>query len=217
MLTICCWRKPAFFEACSCDHQRYYWLRAGDLVFLWDYEGTPYTGYSDYDKAQRRLAWYVFDGIGAKVFFEDGDTLCYGGGNGLVSFSRYKNDFGDAFDSYFVSKAFDLGSPNILKTFMEVYPSFRGDGNVKVTITVGNENTDEYMRRDVDIKSFSWDEFNWSAFTWRLIKLAKTYAMKLRMKMAAYIQIRVEGNEKNRGVGLTGLRITYCVNRKVRD
>lgn len=202
-------------DARSCDFERYYWLCVGDKVFLWDYEGTPYYNYADYEKAQRRLAWYRFDGIAANDFLADGQ-LFYASQKGIVKFIKNKNDFGNAFKAHYVSKAFDLGKPNLLKTFVEVYPSFRGDGNVKTTVTVGNEKTDTYMKRDVDIKSFSWEEFNWSAFTWHLIKFTKTLVMKLRMKMVSYIQINVVGNHINRGFGLAGLRISYYMNRKVK-
>lgn len=202
-------------DAVSCDYERYYWLYAGGHVYLWDYESTPYHNYSDYDKAQRRLAWYRFDSIHPNDFFA-GDMLTYGSDVGLVRFIRYKNDFGNAYKSYYISKAFDLGAPNIKKTFMEVYPSFRGDGNVKATVTVGSDKTDTYMSKTVDIRTFSWDEFNWEAFTWNVVKFAKTFVMKLRMKLVSYIQIKVEGNEINRGVGLTGMRLTYFINGKMK-
>ncbi len=202
-------------QACSCDYARYYWLCAGGYVYLWDYEQTPYYNYSDYEKAQKRLAWYRFSGINANVFYS-GESLHYGCAEGIVKFIQNKNDFGEAYNAYFVSKAFDLGKPQVLKTFMEVYPSFSSDGNVKVTVSVGNEKTDEFMSKNIDIKSFDWGEFNWEAFTWNIIKYAKTFAMKLKMRMVSFIQIKVTGSEANRGVGLTGIRISYFINRKVK-
>lgn len=202
-------------SACSVDFERYYWLCVGDKVFLWDYEQTPYTNYSDYEKAQRRLAWYAFDGIDANDFCADGD-LYYASDNGIVQFTKNKNDFDGAFEAYFTSKAFDLNNPNVKKTFMELYPSFRSDGDVKATVRVGNEKTDNYMSRGVDIRSFDWDDFSWGAFTWNIIKFTKTIVMKLRMKMVSYLQVEVVGNEINRSFGLTGIRITYYLNRKVK-
>ncbi|MDD5018583.1 MAG: hypothetical protein PHO15_10865 [Eubacteriales bacterium] len=97
---------------------------------------------------------------------------------------------------------------------MCVYPSFSGEGNVKATVSVGNENTDSFMSREYDIRSFDWDDFNWSAFTWHVIKYAKTYAMRIGMRRASYIQIKVSSDDMDRGVGLSGLRMTYYVNRK---
>ena len=200
-------------DACSCDYEQYYWLCTGGSVYLWDYGTAPYYNYADYDKAQRRLAWYRFDNISA-YDFHAGDGLWYGGDNGIVKFTKNKNDFNEAYTAYFLSKSFDLGNPDEKKTFMYVYPSFSGDGNVKATVTVGNEERDDYMSRSFDIRSFGWDDFNWAAFTWHIIKYAKTYAIRLGMRRSAYIQIKVSNDEKDRGFGLSGLRMTYFVNRK---
>ena len=202
-------------DACSADYERYYWLNAGSRVYLWDYEQTPYTNYADYEKAQRRLAWYVFDGIDANDFCYC-DGLCYASSSGIVKFTKNKNDFGRAYDAYYYSKAFDLGAPNKKKTFMELYPSFRGEGNVKATVSVGSEKNDNYFSREVDIRSFGWDNFSWSVFTWNVIKFAKTFIMKIRMKMVSYIQVKIVGGELNRSFGLTGLRITYYLNGKAK-
>ena len=99
---------------------------------------------------------------------------------------------------------------------MELYPSFRGEGNVKAIVTVGSEKKDDHFSRDVDIRSFGWDNFSWAAFTWNVIKFAKTFVMKIRMRMVSYIQVKVVSNEVDRGFGLTGMRITYYLNRKVK-
>lgn len=203
-------------SACSVDYERYYWLKAGNKVYLWDYEQTPYTNYSDYEKAQRRLAWYVFDGINANDFCNDGGELYYGSDSGIIKFIRKMNDFGNAYNSYYYSKAFDLGCPNIKKTFMELYPSFIGDGNVKAVVTVGSDKKDEHIRREIDVCSFGWNNLTWSAFTWNIIKFTKTFVMKLRMRMVQYLQVKVMSNEMNRSFGLTGMRITYYLNRKIK-
>lgn len=201
--------------ASSCDYDRYYWLCANGRVYLWDYDTTPYYNYADYDKAQKRLAWYRFDNIRATDFFEDGG-LCYGGENGIVKFAKSRNDFGEAINAWFKSKAFDLGSPEDEKTFVNLYPSFSMDGNILVRVTAGNERMDVFRTAEFDIRSFDWSDFNWSAFTWNRIKYAKTFAMRLNMRRAAFLQVKVSGSEIDRGVGLSGLRVTYYVNRKMK-
>lgn len=203
-------------DACSVDSGRYYWLCAGGHVYLWDYEQTPYYNYADYEQAQRRLAWYRFDNVQANVFCDDTDGLCYGSDDGIVQFINDKNDFGKGFVSYYMSKAFDIGSPEEIKTFLCVYPSFVADGNVKATVTVSSDKRDAYKSRDYDIKSFAWDWFNWAAFSWDVIRFVRTFAMKLNMKNVSFIQIRISGSEKNRGLGFAGLRFTYCSNKKLR-
>lgn len=203
-------------NACSVDSGRYYWLCAGGHAYLWDYEQTPYYDYADYEQAQRRLAWYRFDNVHAHAFCDDADGLCYGSHNGIVRFTRNQNDFDEGFLSYYTSKAFDLGSPNELKTFLSVYPSFALDGNVKATMTVGSDKKDVFKSRAYDIKSFAWDRFGWAAFSWDVIRFVRTYAMRLNMRNSVFIQLRISGSEKDRGVGFAGLRFTYCSNKKMR-
>ncbi len=202
-------------EACSVDYDRYYWLCAGGKAYLWDYDTTPYYNYADYDKAQKRLAWYRFDNIKAVEFF-DGDGLCYGGTAGIVRFTKSRNDFGQAINAYYKSKAFDLGNPEEEKTFVCLYPSFSVEGNILVNLTVGNERTDVYKKEQYDIRSFDWSDFSWNAFTWNRIKYNKTYAMRLNMRRSAFLQVVVAGCIVDRGVGLSGLRITYYINKKMK-
>jgi hypothetical protein len=209
-------REPDLKNACSCDFDRYYWLKAGRHVYLWDYDITPYYNYADYDKAQRRLAWYRFDGMDAKVFCPLEGALCYGGAEGIVRLTRGQNDFGRAINAYFVSKAFDMGSPDVLKTFVALYPGFSADGNIRVTVTAANEKTDNYRSWEVDARSFDWGAFSWSAFTWHRIKFAQAVKMRLNMRKAAFLQIKMTGGALNRGAGLSSLRFTYYMNGKVK-
>ncbi len=203
-------------EACSVDSGRYYWLCAGGHAYLWDYEQTPYYDYADYEQAQRRLAWYRFDNIRAIVFCSDVDGLCYGSDSGIVRFTREQNDFDKGFLSYFTSKAFDMGCPEEFKTFLSLYPSFAVDGNIKAIVSVGSDKQDVYKSRRYDVMSFAWDWFNWAVFTWDVIRFVRTFSIRLNMRKASFIQIRISGSEKNRGVGFAGLRFTYCNERKMR-
>ncbi len=203
-------------DACSADSGRCYWLCAGGHAYLWDYEQTPYYDYADYEQAQRRLAWYRFDNIRANVFFDGADGLHYGGADGIVRFTKRHSDFGKAFDAYFTSKAYDMGSPNELKTFLNVYPSFSANGDVSAVVTVGGEKRAVHKSRRFDIRSFTWRWLNWAAFSFNAARIMDTFAMRLNMSGGAFIQIRISGGEKNRGLRLAGLRFTYCGNRKTR-
>lgn len=200
-------------EACSVDHDRRYWLCAGGHAYVWDYDSTPYYNYADYDKAQRRLAWYRFDNIGAGCFFEE-DGLCHGGAAGVARFTRIRNDFGEPIRAYWRSKAFDMGRPDEEKSFLYLYPSFSPDGNLCATVSAGNERTEEWTHRLVDSRTFDWREFFWNAFTWECIKFSRTFEMRLRMRRSVFLQVAVEGNEADKGVGLSGLRFSYSVNKK---
>ncbi len=203
-------------EACSVDTGRYYWLCSGSHAYLWDYVQTPYYDYADYEQAQRRLAWYRFDNIRANVFCDDRNSLYYGSDSGIVRFTREQNDFGEGFLSYYTSKAFDMGSPDEQKTFLYLYPSFAVDGNIKAIVSVGSDKQDINKSRRYDVKSFAWDWFNWTVFTWDVIRFVRTFSMRLNMRRASFIQIRISGCDMNRGVGFAGLSFTYCCERKMR-
>lgn len=202
-------------DACSCDYDRYYWLCVNGRVYLWDYEQTPYYNYSDYEQAQKRLAWYRFGNIRAKSFCT-GQTLYYGAEQGIVGMTEDKNDFDEAIEAHYKSKAFDLGSPNEQKTFMHLYPSFFTNANIKAKVTAESEDTDEKVSREFDIRSFKWDNFSWSARTWEKVKFSRTYSMRLGMKKVSYVQVRVSSSARDRDIGLSGLRITYYRNGKVK-
>lgn len=202
-------------SAVSIDFDQCYWLCANGYAYVWDYGATPYYNMADYDKAQKRLAWYRFSNISPTCMFSDAD-LFYGKSTGIVKFVSAKSDFGSAIEAHWVSKAYDMGAPDELKTFGEVYPSFSSDGSILSTVTVMNEFTDDYKSRVYDIRSFAWDEYSWDSFTWDKIKFATTYRFKLKMKKCSYIQIKVEGNTNNRGVGLSGLKFTFLPTRKTK-
>ena len=208
--------ESGLHDACSADFGRYYWLCVGGRAYLWDYEQTPYYNYADYEKAQRRLAWYRFDNIQANDFCCDGQSLYFGSQAGIVKFGKNRNDFGCEYPAYFTSKAFDIKSPDTLKTFLRVYPSFAAEGNIKAKVEASSERHDVFLSRAFDIKSFSWRDFNWGAFTFDIIRFVRTFMIRLNMRKSAFLQIKVSGSEKDRDVGISGLRIEYCVNRKMR-
>lgn len=203
-------------DACSTDFEQYYWLCANGKVFLWDYGKTPYYNYSDYEKAQKRLAWYMFDNIDAKEFYFD-SGLYHVSDSGIVKFTAQKNDFGQAISSYFKSKAFDLGKPHEPKTFVNVYTSFAADQNIKCRVSFGSEKEDEYRYVDYDIKSFGWDGFSWAVFTWKAIKLTKTYRFRLNMRKKAYLQFFISGGDLDRGVGVSSMQIEYYFVGKTKE
>jgi hypothetical protein len=202
-------------SAVSADFDQCYWLCAGGYAYVWDYGASPFYNYSDYDKAQRRLAWFRFDNMTPTCMFGDAD-LYYGSTDGIVSLDATKNDFGEALTAYWKSKAYDLNAPDELKLFQYVYPVFPSIGDIYATLTVMNENTDDYASDDYDIKTFSWDGFTWDTFTWDARKFPEAYKFKANMKKSVYIQFKLEGSTINRGVGLSKIKFTYLQTGKTK-
>jgi hypothetical protein len=208
-------QEPDILTATSIDFDRKYWLRAGSNVYLWDYGQSPFYGYSDYDKAQRRLAWYKFSNISADVWHGD-TSLYYASANKIIKFHTTHADFGEAIESYWYSKAFDFNAPNYLKTVTKVYVSVRVDTHSSVTFQIANEKKSNYYEKSMEIKSFSWDNFNWEIFTWAVIRHAKTFLTKPKMKKVVYCQLKFLNNEAYRDMGLSDIVIEFFVNGKVK-
>ena len=68
----------------------------------------------------------------------------------------------------------------------------------------------------MDARSFDWGAFSWSAFTWHRIKFAQAVKMRLNMRKAAFLQVKMTGDTLDRGAGLSSLRFTYYMNGKVK-
>jgi hypothetical protein len=201
-------------SACSADFERYYWLCVNGNVYLWDYDTTPYYNYADYDVAQKRLAWYKFSNINALEFVSD-TALYYAKGKDVVKFVTERNDFGEAINGYFKTKAFDLGKPQVYKMFKNVYPSFSSNGDVMATVLIGNEKKENVKEKEFNYKTLEWNEFNWGTFGWGTVKFAETFYMRTNMN-SEFIQIAVRSDEINRGLGLTGIRIDYTETKPTR-
>ncbi len=211
-------KESGLENAVSVDWGQYYWLCVNGKAYLWDYGSSPYYNYSAYEKAQRRLAWYRFNNIHANDFYS-GHDLYYASTNGIVKFKTAKNDFGQPIVAYIKSKAFDIGAPDTLKTFMFVYPSFSRDGNVKTVMYIGNEEDDDFYNNEdepFEIRSFSWANFNWADFTWGIVKFSTTFPVRVRMKKSIYMQIRLVSKDINRGLGFSGMTIAYMPLGKIR-
>lgn len=201
-------------DACSADFDRYYWLCVNGYVYLWDYDTTPYYNYADYDVAQKRLAWYKFNNINASEFVSD-TALYYERGVNVIKFLTERNDFGAAINGYFKTKAFDLGKPQVYKMFKNVYPSFSSDGDVMANVLVGDEKKENVIEKEFNFKTFDWDRFNWGTFGWGAVKFAETFFVKTNMQ-SEFIQITIKSDEKDRGLGLTGIRVDYVETKPTR-
>jgi hypothetical protein len=203
--------------ATSIDFERKYWLCVGSNVYLWDYEKTPFYGAEDYEKAQRRLAWYKFNNINAKSFY-GASSLYYGqrSSNKIVKFIESFYDFDLAINAHWKSKAFDFNAPNIEKTIFNLYLSLRAETNAEATITVLNEDNNEWKSETFTILSFNWRTFDWRTFTFKTYKYSQPHRIKLKMKKAKYFQILLENNTANSDIGLTDVVVEYTLNRAVK-
>lgn len=202
--------------ATSADYDRKYWLCVGTNVYLWDYDIKAFYGYSNYEKAQTRLAWFRFSGINADAWYTGSDSLYCASLTKLVRFIKTYSDFGSAIDAYWYSKAFDFGYPNYYKTVTLVFPSLRVDTNSAVTLQVANESKDVYFEIDLETANFSWANFNWSTFTWNVIRFAKPFKTKPKMKKVVYCQLKLLNEENYRDMGISNIVLQFFINGQIK-
>lgn len=202
-------------SAVSVDHDQYYWLRTGNFTFVWDYGTTAFSSYQDYDKGQRRLAWYKFNNISANDFYADTD-LYYCSGEGIVKFISPKNDYGNPINAYIKTKAYDFGSHGWEKFVDYVVISFISTRSVKADVIVSNEDDSSYANETYEILTFNWADFNWARFTWNVIKHAATQTLRARMKNTQFMQITVESNYLDRDIGLSNIEVYYRPIKRIR-
>jgi hypothetical protein len=201
--------------ATSIDFDRKYWLCVGPYVYLWDYGQSPFYGYSNYEKAQRRLAWYKFSNINAAAWYGD-TSLYYGAGIKIVKLTSLYSDFGQAIESYWYSKVFDFGKPSDLKTITKVWPSIRVDTSSSITFQISNEKKEVAYEKELSVSNFSWLGFNWSTFSWNVQKYAKAFRLKPKMKKIVYCQLKFNNDENYRDMGITDIVLEFMVNGKVK-
>ncbi len=126
-------------DATSFDYEQKYWLCVGKRVYLWDYGTTAFYSYSNYEKAQRRLAWYKLDNINANAFY-GGIDLYYGDRttSTITKFITSYRDYDEPINAYWTSKLFDMRLPNYEKTFDKIHVSIRPDTNTQISVDVIN-------------------------------------------------------------------------------
>lgn len=201
--------------ATSIDYDRKYWLCVGSNVYIWDYEMTPYKGYTDYEKAQRMLSWFKLSDISA-AYWSGGQSLYYGTSNLMVKFNREFSDFDTAIEAYWTSKAFDFGLPDMLKTIISVVVAIKADTNSTATFTVSSEQKTDYYTKYLSSKNFTWRNFTWPTFGWAATKFAKAFLTRPKMKKVVYCQIKIYNNTVYADLGATDLVIEYMINGRVK-
>ncbi len=110
-------------SVCSVDFDGRYWLCAGGYVFLWDYADSPYSYSGGSVNSERKLSWYIFDGIKANAFFSDSGKLYSVSSESprVISFEDTADDFGDPIDAYWHSSEMLLGKENKLKAVEKLW------------------------------------------------------------------------------------------------
>lgn len=93
-------KKEDLQAASACDDGRCYYLSIGDTMLVWDYDLASFINYSDSDKAQDRLVWYIW-----KFYKEHQWPFYYNGKMYIVN--RYTYHAGDVYREFYEPLTFD--------------------------------------------------------------------------------------------------------------
>ena len=203
--------KEALQGCTSADYGRSYWLCVGQEVFCWDYGHAPYVSLSDWEQAQRRLAWFRFSPIESVGFFSRGGRLYHAFGHCLAVFTPdLFDDLGSPIRAYAVSKYFDLGSPHIPKCVPRVHFMLQSPngGSARVSFldqrgrTASNAGT-------ARTGSFSWDRFNWDTFCFEPRFCARPFSLTAGLRGVHYFAVRFDSDDPGRDLGLSHFTVEF--------
>lgn len=136
--------------AFSVDYDRKYYLLVGDKMYVWDYGQCAYSDSGNYAKAQKRLEWYLFDGIRYGALFDCGTRLvclCMNGKTSITAFASGMGDFGVPVHSRFESEALDLSYPTRLKAAEKLSLDIKGTDEGNITVGVCSADGEYYRTK----------------------------------------------------------------------
>lgn len=127
--------KKASKKAFSLDHDGKYYLFVGKNAYVWDYSEMPYLTEYGTLRAERKLCWYILNGITVNFpvayyeyifFFSDkGQIDIYGDSN---------NDYGQTLHRTLTTSPSGLGLPRIEKKLENITLSYRCKEIVRINI-----------------------------------------------------------------------------------
>jgi len=139
--------KEELLDAFSVDFDRKYYLSVGDKVYVWDYGECAYSDSGNYAKAQKRLNWYLFDGVKSRLLFDCGGKLAGVLTNERAAVSVFENtgyDFGIPIHSMYKSSLLDLSYPSQMKTAEKARLNLSSGCEGKISFAVCDSDKEYY-------------------------------------------------------------------------
>ncbi len=139
--------KEELIDAFSVDFDRKYYLSVGNRVYVWDYGECAYSDSGNYAKAQKRLNWYLFDGVKSRLIFDCGGKLVGVHTNEGTAISVFENtgyDFGIPVHSVYKSSLLDLSYPSQMKTAEKARLNLSSGCEGKISFAVCDSDKEYY-------------------------------------------------------------------------
>lgn len=132
--------KVSVKNSVSVDYGRQYMLVCpSGNAYVWDYGSSPYVVGDNPTASEKRLCWYIYDGMYENGFFEiDGElfgTRMLSGCVDMVHFSdKLATDFGVDIYCTYISRSFDVGESFSKKVATEFFINASGNDGTSLAI-----------------------------------------------------------------------------------
>lgn len=208
--------KEDLQSAVSIDFWGMYWLCVGDKVYCWDYTTAPYINTGDLTGDQTRTAWFPLDNINANCFIGVDNDLYYGDPLGnVIHFINNYADFGEPINSYFQTKVTDFGVFDWYKYIIDVRFDSRTDVRTNITVEYIYDQNSRIDNKIETVFSFRWDTFNWAAFTWGVVRFAKTFHKRPKVRNTVYFSVKFSNNEIGQNLSLLNVNFLWIPTKRV--
>lgn len=127
--------EEELISAVSVDFDRNYMLCVGEKVYIWDYDSSAFSDYGNYGTSQKKLAWYIYDGICAQNFYEKNGELFFLSKND-GKFYGFSNDSDERVKSEFKSQKIDFSYPFSEKVVQQMQISLKALENTKLELVM---------------------------------------------------------------------------------
>ncbi len=133
-------------KAVALDFDEKYMLVVGDVLYIWDYGKTPFYDSGSYITSQKRLCWYIYDGMKDSYIFPcRRQLLCMKRQGEEINFYVFdENDKSEKIQSVYESPLFDMSNPSLYKIPSDIILDLRGEKDTVVTVTVLSDKNPYY-------------------------------------------------------------------------
>lgn len=133
-------------KAMSLDFDEKYMLLVGDILYIWDYGKTPFYDSGSYITSQKRLCWYIYDGMRDSYILPcQRQLLCVQNQDEKINFYVFdKNDKSEKIQSVYNSPVFDMSNKSLYKIPSDIILDLKGEKDTVVTVTAFAEKKPYY-------------------------------------------------------------------------
>ena len=218
--------EPGIENAYACVHKDFYFIAAGNGVYVLDLlqkhfeDGEPYSNY--------QYECFYFTGVPARIVWDNNGVLCFGTADGTVcSFNTDEStpeSYQDTLDgTNYTPVKCQWETPDIDgKTFYSSkhfrYLACRLSAFVRTSVDAAAKCNGKWIPILADARTaryFSWEDIDWSKWTWSTDSTPKVLGRKLDMRNLDKVRFRF-ANHNVEPFGIENIAVEYKETKKYR-